>query len=269
MLEAKNIRAAWGKNIVLNGINLTVAPKEILCLSGPNGSGKSTLLSVMAGLAGEDRLRFGGSITLDGKDIYSMKPIELAQKTATLLQSEYQTWNYNVTDVIFQGRYCRSKNGRTWVSQEDKDIVQKIIKDLEIENIAEKNVFEISGGEYQKVRIARCLAQKPDYLLLDEPAANLDFAYQDELFALLKKIAVEKNIGVLVSIHDLNTASRFCDKLALLQKNGPCYTGACEDLLKPDLLKQIYPGTEFEVFQHPAYHCLQVYTLSSGAGVLK
>lgn len=265
MFEAKNIKSFWGNNKILDGVNICVEKKKLLCLCGPNGSGKSTLISIMAGLAGFDKLNFKGSVNLDGKNIYSFKPEELAKKVATLLQSENQTWNYKVKDLVMQGRFCHFKNSFSIPSAQDKKIVDQIICELHIENLAQKNIFEISGGEYQKVRIARCLAQEPEYLLLDEVAANLDFAFQDELFLLLKKIALEKDIGILASVHDLNTASRFCDKLALLKKNGPCYTGATEDLLKPEMLKEIY-SSNFAVFTHPFYKCLQVYTLD-GAGL--
>lgn len=265
-LEAKNINAFYGKSQVLFDTNLCVEQGKVVCLSGANGSGKSTLMSVMAGLSGESsNLTHIGNVSItqeisgqqNSTDIYSLTAKSRATKIAFLTQSETQMWNYSVEDLVLSGRFCHTEHFGFY-SAEDKKIAGQIIGQLNIEHLAEKNIFELSGGEFQKVRIARCLAQQPDFVLLDEPVANLDFAYQEELLHLLKKIAAEQNIGILLCIHDLNTASRFADTLALMQKKGPCHAGAVKDILNSKLLEQVYDGVRFEIFEHPSYKCPQV-----------
>jgi ABC-type cobalamin/Fe3+-siderophores transport system ATPase subunit len=259
-LSVQNVCASYGMSVILKNLTLSVHSGEIVCLTGPNGSGKSTLLSLLAGIV-------PGTLHIDSADgmpsfddtpVGSLGRKKAALHIAYMIQEEKSAWNYTSRDIILTGRYAHTVNGV--YQQSDYDAVDSVIAAMGLESLADRRIFSMSGGETQKVRIARALAQEPDMLLLDEPVANLDFGYQAELLTFIKKLAHEKNFGVLASIHDLNTASRFADRIALLPRGGPCITGLAERVLTPDNLAGVY-STSFGVFTHPVYGCPQVYTI--------
>lgn len=255
-LSAHNLTAAWNKKTVLINIKLDLNTKEFVCLSGPNGSGKSTLLTLMAGIR-KNGLK-GTDILLDSVPLKALSRLKITSHIAYLTQAEFPAWNYTARDVVLTGRFGRAKSGI--YTPIDYAAAEEAIKKVQIENLADKNILSLSGGEYQKVRIARALAQNTDFLLLDEPVANLDFAYQNDLLALLKELAHSENKGILVCIHDLNTAARFADRLALLQKNGSLVSGSIDQVMSPQILEKIY-GHKFSTFIHPGYKCLQAYEI--------
>ncbi len=255
-LQVKNLNAWWGNSLILNDISLQINPAELVCLTGPNGAGKSTLLGIMSGQM-LPNLKMQGEVLLEEKNIFKQKRKHVAQKIAYLTQNETSSWDYTGRDIILTGRFPYTKSSGFY-SENDYYTAEKIIEELNIESLAEKNIFSMSGGEFQKIKIARCLTQEPDFLILDEPVANLDFAFQDELLELIKHLSRSKNMGVLVSIHDLNTASRFADRLILLPRQRQCITGTPQTVLTPQNLKQTY-GSNFGTFVHPYYKCIQIY----------
>lgn len=257
-LQVKNLNAWWGNSFILNDISLQINSEELVCLTGPNGTGKSTLLSILSGLV-LPNLKVQGEILLEDKNIFKQKRKLVAQKIAYLTQNETSSWDYTGRDIILTGRFPYTNAGGFY-SEKDYVTADKIIDELNIKSLSEKNIFSMSGGEFQKIKIARCLTQEPDFLILDEPVANLDFTFQDELLELIKHLSRSKNMGVLVSIHDLNTASRFADRLILLPKQKQCITGSPKNILTPQNLKQTY-GSSFGTFTHPYYKCIQVYTI--------
>jgi ABC-type cobalamin/Fe3+-siderophores transport system ATPase subunit len=259
-LSVQNVCASYGTSVILKNLSLSVHSGEVVCITGPNGSGKSTLLSLLAGIV-------PGSLHIDSADampsfddtpVVSLGRKKTALHIAYMIQEEKSAWNYTARDIILTGRYAHTAGGI--YLQSDYDAADSVIAAMGLEPLAERRIFSMSGGEAQKVRIARALAQEPDMLLLDEPVANLDFGYQAELLTLIKKFAHEHNIGVLVSIHDLNTTSRFADRIALLPRRGPCITGQAACVLTPHNLSVVY-GISFGVFTHPVYGCPQVYTI--------
>ena len=268
VLQIQHLNAWWNKKLIFKDINFDVKSGEFVCLSGPNGSGKSTLLSIIAGIKDNTlfcnssldidiKSKSGPDICLDKKNIYKMSKKEYALSVAYLSQNEQSFWNYYAKDIILSGRYPHTSYTGIY-KDTDYKIMDTVIKELNIEYLKNKRVFELSGGEYQKVRIARCLCQEPSFLLFDEPVANLDFSYQEELFNFLKELCHTKKIGVLVSVHDLNTAVRFADKVVLLPKQKNCITGTVEQVMVPEILKQTY-NQEFGTFIHPFYKCVQFY----------
>lgn len=259
-LSVQNLSASYGGTGILRNLSLTVHSGEIACLTGPNGSGKSTLLSLLSGIV-PDTLRIDSADTMpsfDGTPILSLGRKRAALHIAYMIQDEQSAWNYTARDIVLTGRYAHTANGI--YSSHDYDVADGVIAAMGLEALADRRIFSMSGGEVQKIRIARALAQEPDMLLLDEPVANLDFGYQAELLTLVKKLAHESSLGVLVSIHDLNTAARFADRIALLPRGGACITGTAECVLTAENLNRIY-NAGFGVFTHPVYGCPQVYTL--------
>lgn len=226
---------------VLKDISFSLETGKLIALCGPNGCGKSTLLSVMAGVS-EPALKVSGAVLLDEQDLKVYKRRELAQNIAFMEQTEYSTWNFSVSDYILQGRFAYSRNG--YYSDEDKKICQEVILEVGIENLAQRNVHELSGGEFQKVRIARALAQQPKFMLLDEPAANLDFVYEPQLMQMLKDFTTKKNIGIILSMHDVNLASRYADTIIFMPPCSQVICGAPEKVMNEENLKKTF-GVEF------------------------
>lgn len=267
VLEVKNMNASWNGTPVLHAISLAIhsgQKGEVVCLTGPNGGGKSTLLTLLAGIS-VSGLKIDSAETypsLNGKKLLKYARKQVAAQIAYLTQSESSAWNYKVRDVVLMGRFSHTGNTGNY-SEHDDEVVERVIKELNINSLADRTIFSLSGGEFQKVRIARSLAQEPSFLLLDEPVANLDFGYQTELLETicsLTKNGDKKRPGVLISIHDLNTAARFADKLVLLPKaSQTMIVGTPEEVLTPKNLHAIY-GIEFGTFIHPEYKCVQVYS---------
>lgn len=272
VLEVKNLSASWSGEPVLRNISLTLHSGELVCLTGPNGSGKSTLLTLLAGIkeagleieTAEELPSFNGKLLIGGSKQQNLTRKETATHISYLTQNETSSWNYKVRDIVLTGRFSHTGVSGSYRAH-DYEVVDSIMEELHISSLADKSIFSLSGGEFQKVRIARSLAQEPDMLLLDEPVANLDFGYQAELLSFIRNLAHEKNKGVLVSIHDLNTAARFADTLLLLPKINESnemqkmVIGKPENILVPEVLKSIY-GASFGTFIHPEYNCIQVYT---------
>lgn len=246
-MQVKNLSAGVGKTAgvnsknILKNVSFEIERGELVALCGKNGAGKSTLLSVMAGVSGAE-MKIGGEVLLDGKKIADYKRKDLAKKLAYMEQAEYSTWDFLVKDFVLQGRFAYSKNG--YYSDNDYEIVRKVMEEVGISDLAERTVHTLSGGEFQKVRIARSLAQEPEFMLLDEPAANLDFVYEPKLMRMLKDFCVSKNIGIVLSMHDVNLAGRYADKMILMPPAAPVIFGKSSDVLNEENLKNTF-GVEF------------------------
>lgn len=230
-IKVNGIQYSYNSKPVLQDVSLQIEAGDILGVVGPNGSGKSTLIKCL------DRILKpqAGSILIDGEDIKSLNMNDLAKKVGYVPQSEGSKFPITVFDVILMGR----KPHLNWkASDKDLEIVANIISLLDIEEIAMREVGAISGGQRQKVIIARALAQEPDIILLDEPTSNLDLRHQLEVLNLVKE-QTENGITAIVSIHDLNLASRYCDKFAML-KEGVIYAAGGPEVLHPENIEPVY-----------------------------
>ena len=230
-IKVNGIQYSYNSKPVLQDVSLQIEAGDILGVVGPNGSGKSTLIKCL------DRILKpqAGSILIDGEDIKSLNMNDLAKKVGYVPQSEGSKFPITVFDVILMGR----KPHLNWkASDKDLEIVANIISLLDIEEIAMREVGAISGGQRQKVIIARALAQEPDIILLDEPTSNLDLRHQLEVLNLVKE-QTENGITAIVSIHDLNLASRYCDKFVML-KEGVIYAAGGPEVLHPENIEPVY-----------------------------
>ena len=256
-LSVKNLSASYGKTKILSDVSLELKTGEFVCLCGPNGAGKSTLLSILAGLQNES-LKFSAErfpcIFSDGKPVLEIESgarKEIAKNISFLSQNENCTWDFTVLDVVLSGRFPYTDSLGNY-SKNDYDFAQKIIRDFNIEHLAQKSVFNISGGELQKTRIARSFAQDTNFLLLDEPLSSLDIVYENNLMKLLSENARSQNKGVLISVHDLNMAARYADRIILLPPvfddgmKTEIISGKPEEVRTAENLHTVY-GTEFSV----------------------
>jgi iron complex transport system ATP-binding protein len=208
-LKVKDVEFSYASVHVLKNVCIELAASEMLGVVGPNGAGKSTLIRCIDRILQPRK----GSILLDGRDIKDMRLMELAKKMGYIPQSTSQVFPATVFDTVLMGR--RPHIG--WRSSEkDTEKVLKTLQMLNIEELAMRDINELSGGQQQKVFIARALTQEPDVLLLDEPTSNLDIKHQLEVMEIIKSIVREKEISAIMAIHDLNLASRYADRITRL-----------------------------------------------------
>ena len=218
MIEIENLSFSYGKHEILKDISFSVVPGQCVGILGNNGAGKSTLITCI------NRIRNpkSGRVLMGGQDIHKLRRNALARKVAYVAQKNELT-NATVFDCVLLGRTPYIK----WsISQKDLDLCHEIIDQLGISHLKLRNVDQLSGGEMQKVMLARALVQQPELLLLDEPTSNLDPRNQYEMMAMVQKIAREKQIAVLIVIHDLNLALRYCDRFYFIKDHeGYSYGG--------------------------------------------
>ncbi len=260
-LTVSNLNAAYKENSILTNINFKITTGEFVCLCGPNGAGKSTLLSVMAGVS-DAKLKVSGEVgwfrydashhSTTGKSKPSRR--ELARTLAYLQQNEYSEWDFTVCDYVLQGRYAYTKFGH--YAAADYEVVDGVLGELGLSDFSQRHIHSLSGGEFQKIRLARALAQTPKFLLLDEPAANLDYVYEPHLMQLLADTAHNKNLGILAAVHDINLASRFADKIILLPPKKSVLYGTPSDIMNSDNLKYTF-GVDFECKEIKSFQSLQ------------
>ena len=222
MLEIKNLHFRYSRRgpLVLDGVDLELKDGEIGILLGKNGSGKTTLFKTILGIQRPE----SGSIRFDGEDLLKMNRRERARRIAYVPQSIH-FGALSVYDTVLMGRvsYFGYKAGK-----EDEAVVEAILRDMKLEDYAGRNVEELSGGERQKIAIARALAQEPRLLVFDEPTGNLDIANEQLILSEARRVARDKNIGILTSLHDLNQALELGDRFFFMKEGRIRHAGGAE-----------------------------------------
>jgi len=244
-LRVEAVCAAYGAQTVLHDVSLTVAPGEILALIGPNGAGKTTLLRTIGGILPMT----AGRVQVDGQNLASLSPMQRARILSVVPQARQMGGAFTVAQAVMMGRTAHMG----WLghpSQIDRAAVALALRQTQLETFAERPIAQLSGGEQQRVLLARALAQSTPVMLLDEPTAHLDLRHQFELLSLLRKLTAEKQLAVLMAIHDLNLVSRVADRVALLVDGRLQAVGTPGDVLCPKILRDAYK-TEIEIVYHP------------------
>ncbi|MDR1399323.1 MAG: ABC transporter ATP-binding protein [Treponema sp.] len=250
-LELEQLAIGFGKKVILSNITLAINPGELIALIGPNGSGKTTLLKTIGGLLKP----LDGDVVLDGRDITFMSKREKALKISLLFQNTTSDWGFTVEEMVNQGRFPHQdffessttrNTEQTTVS--DKSIVEKAIRSAGLSSFEYRAVTELSGGEFQRVLIARAMAQEAGLLLLDEPTNNLDPKYQYMVMNLIRSMTVFGRIAI-VSLHDLNLASLYADRVILVGDGGLLAMGRPSQVLREDILEEVF-GIPFAIAPH-------------------
>ena len=210
-MKVDKVKFKYSNKTVLNGLKLDIEKGSFLSILGPNGSGKTTLLKNMCNLLKP----YEGAIYIDNLQLKGIKYKDLAKTMAVVHQGSNPNFEFNIHDIVLMGRYPHQKRF-SFDSKADLDIVKQVMQDTDIWKLREKSIFEISGGERQRVIIARALAQQPEILLLDEPITFLDIKHQISILNLCKKLNKEKQITIITTMHDINLASRYSDYILLL-----------------------------------------------------
>lgn len=231
MLSVAGIEFSYNSHKVVKDIGFQLGKGGILGVLGINGAGKSTLLKCLNKVLNPQK----GSVILEDEEILSMKGTEIAKRMAYMPQKYYEE-SLTVFDAVLLGR----KPHISW-SATDKDfhIVEEILTSMNLESFALRPVNSLSGGEIQKVLIARALAQEPKVLLLDEPTSNLDIRNQFEVMAMIRRIVKERELSAVVSIHDLNLAFRFAD-IFLMMKHHRVYRFIQKKDATPEMIREVY-----------------------------
>lgn len=235
IIGVKNISAGYGGGDVIRDISFNAQQGECLCVLGPNGCGKSTLLKSIARI-----IDYRGQVTLNGRDAASYSRREFARKIALLGQSAQILFPYTVYETVAMGRYAYSSGMLRELSSEDKTIIDNVITQLDIEDIQLRMIDELSGGQLQRVFLARTLAQTPEIIMLDEPTNHLDLKYQIELIQYLKTWVREHNKTCIGVFHDLNLARQFGDTALVMHNGMNAAYGAIEETLNSEIIQSVY-----------------------------
>ncbi|TWC53367.1 iron complex transport system ATP-binding protein [Pseudomonas sp. SJZ080] len=245
MLRTQNLQILRGRKIVLTDITLELKPGEVLGVLGPNGAGKSTLLGALCGELPANH----GSVWLDDRELRDWSGAQRAQRLAVLPQISTLDFAFRVEEVVGMGRLPH-QSGRV----RDDEIVAAALQAADAGHLSGRSYLALSGGERQRVHLARVLAQlwpgeAGQTLLLDEPTSMLDPLHQHTTLQAVREFA-NRGASVLVILHDLNLAARYCDRLLLLEGGRPVALDTPEQVLRPEPLKAVF-GLEVLVQQHP------------------
>ena len=232
MIEVKDLCFAYpGTKNILSDVSFSLEAGHCLALLGNNGAGKSTLLKCFNRIHEPQK----GTVEVDGVSVHAMKRVEIARTMAYVAQ-QTDAGQLTVFDSVLLGRKPYIKMNPT---EEDLEITRSVIRRMDLERYALRYTDELSGGELQKVVLARALAQQPKILLLDEPTSNLDLHNQHEVMRIAAEIARDDGLTVIVVIHDLNLALRYCDRFLFIHKGG-VYRYGDEQLVTAELLSDVY-----------------------------
>ena len=250
MLRASEIVFAYnGRRPVLCGVSMEVPPRGFVGVLGPNGSGKTTLLRALAGAVRPS----SGRVTLDDVDVGEISRQDIARRMAVVPQETHLAFDYSVLEVVLMGRYPHLSTFEI-EGPEDLAIARSALAATGTLELEHRAFDTLSGGEKQRVIIASALAQIDavhGILLLDEPTAALDVAYQLELAALLRSLQERLQIAIAISTHDLNFAASLCRTLILLKDGEVLASGDTDDVLTPERIRALY-GVDADVTRHPS-----------------
>jgi len=246
LIEASDVSFAYerGGPTVVDAVSLSVRRGAILGLLGPNGSGKTTLLRLIAGTRSPQR----GRITFDGTPLPMLTRRELAKHIAVVPQETQSTFDFSALDIVLMGRYPHL-GAFELEGPGDLALARAAMEATGTSALERRRFSALSGGEKQRVVIASAIAQASDALLLDEPTASLDLAYQLEIAALLARLNRERGTTMIVSTHDLNLAASVCTELALIRRGRIVTHGAVATVLTPSNVRAVY-GIDADVAMH-------------------
>jgi iron complex transport system ATP-binding protein len=247
MLQIQSLSVAYGARLVLHDISLNIPSGEIVALIGPNGAGKTTLIRAVSGVI---RPQSGG-LRAGGEDLAGMTSTQRARKLSVVPQARNLPEPYTVWQTVLLGRTPYLG----WLGQpaeSDRERVRWALERTETLGLAERRIGELSGGEQQRVLLARALAQDTPILLLDEPTAHLDLHHQTTLLDLVYALTRENHLTVLMALHDLNLAALYADRVALLVDGRMQAIGTPAEVLTGDRLSQAY-RLSLHVIQHPDF----------------
>ena len=253
-ITTEQLQATLGGSHILKGVSIDVSDKDFVWIIGPNGSGKSTLLkSIYRVLTPQS-----GTVFLDGNALNSYKPKESARKMAVVAQHNYYNFEFSVQDVVLMGR-APHKKAMERDNADDYRIVREALEKVNMGGFAQRSFSTLSGGEQQRVILARALAQQTQCLILDEPTNHLDIKYQLQLMDIVRSL----RLTVVSAIHDLNIAAMYCNKLFVLQNGRIIAFGPPKQVLTREFIRQVYE-VEAKLYTDPETGQMHILYESAG-----
>lgn len=235
LIQCKKITVNIANKNVCKNLDLAIKPGQVWGILGRNGVGKTTLLHTLAGLRKTD----SGQILLNTTNIKDISRKKIAQTLGLLLQQSEESFPSSVIDTVLTGRHPHIDNW-SWESNKDLEIAKKALETVQMLDMANRSVDQLSGGEKQRVAIASLIAQAPQLYLLDEPNSHLDLKHQMQLLGYFSELANNTHTSTIMTLHDINLAQQYCTHLILLYGNGKVLSGAIDELLTEKTLSELY-----------------------------
>jgi len=235
ILEARDLCCAYEENIIIKHLNIALKKNGMTGILGPNGSGKTTLLRHLSGALKP----LSGKVLLDGVEITSIRKRMLARKLAYVPQNNGVEFEFTAMETVMMGRMPYLKRFQQ-ETQFDIDAVHRAMMLTGTWKLKNRSITELSGGELQRVMIARALAQQPEILMLDEPTAHLDLQFQMEILELLRRLTDSGEMTTIVVLHDINLAVQFCDDVIFMQNGNIITNGHPQDVITEKLINDVY-----------------------------
>ena len=245
MLSLHEVSIGYKDRAVLHNISLSLQPGQLVALLGANGAGKSTLLRVM----NRTLKPWSGRVELFGRNLGQLSPTEVARQIALVEQATKLVWPYTVRQVLKLGRFPHQGWFAPYTGH-DLQVVDMLLQQTDLWDLQHRQLNTLSGGERQRTLIARALAQQPHLLLLDEPASSLDINHQLKLLEFARSLANERGLAVVMAIHDLAMAARYCQRLVVIHRGRVYADGSVEEVLRPDLLAEVF-GVKASLYRDP------------------
>lgn len=233
MLEIIDLSFHYGSAQILKSVCAGVGKGRILCVAGPNGTGKTTLIRCLTGIAKPST----GRIVIEQRDMRGMSRRELAARVGYVPQHRPAGFPMTVFETVLMGR----RPHIAWrPSAKDLRLTAEVLRQLSLEDLAMRDLDRLSGGQAQKVMLARALAQEPSFLVLDEPTSSLDLCHQLEVMEMIRSVVGSGRMGAVVAMHDLNLAARFADEILLMKDGAVFARGAPSALIGPENIREVY-----------------------------
>jgi iron complex transport system ATP-binding protein len=255
-IEIRELSFAYGERVVLRGVQLSMERGEMVGILGPNGSGKTTLIKILSAV-----LDGQGEVELNGRRIESFGRRELSKLIAVVPQESRATFPYTVAEIVMMGR-ASYHSPFALEGKKDLDVARASMELTDCLGLSNRYLHELSGGEKQRVMIARALAQEPEILLLDEPSAFLDLKHQVQVFELLRRLNRERALTIVAALHDVNFAALFFPRLVMLRDGMIDCDGPPDDVLTEETIERVY-GIRVKVQNDPDAKRPQVFISSS------
>ncbi len=235
MLRINNVSTGYGGSYVVKDVSIDIKAGEMVCLIGPNGSGKTTLLKAIAALKD-----FNGNIDYQGNNLKDMSRREIGKTMAMISQNTTTYFPFSVQDTVMNGRYVYMEGLFKGPKKEDYQIVRESLEKVGMQDFGDRYINTLSGGQLQRVYLAKLLAQKPSIILLDEPTNHLDLKYQIETLEFIKKLTIAENKISIVVLHDLNLVQRYADRVIMLSEGDDYLIGNTKEVLTNEKLNEFY-----------------------------